>query len=409
MRRQLITGTGVLALGLAAIGAAAPPALAQVAVACSNRSALASALATAPDRAVLTLAPSCAYTLNSPLPAVTGTMVIQGDGATLRPAPGIRSPLIDDRGNLTVDRLNVRGGGTAIEVIGHGRLTVSGGSYRGTAGPAVKVSEDDEPGVTTITGVTFTADSGGVSYFNEAGELDIINCRFLRNSGGVSEFALNGEINGSVFTGNTSGDGGAVWADDDGGPGLTGDTLTGNTASGDGGAVYDAGGGGDADVIRSLVYGNRAGEDGGGIYEASNQAIGGEHLTDDLITGNTAGRDGGGSWNIGSTITGTTISGNTAMRDGGGIYSAAGFFAELSGSAVAGNRAFRDGGGIWNSGDADLDAASRVTRNQAAAGGGIWSEPDVGANVGITGGSSVTLNEPDNCEPAGSARGACTG
>jgi hypothetical protein len=46
-----------------------------------------------------------------------------------------------------------------------------------------------------------------------------------------------------------------------------------------------------------------------------------------------------------------------------------------------------------------------VTRNKAAAGGGIYAVDPDGVSLA---GTDVTGNKPDNCEPAGSVVG-CTG
>lgn len=407
MRPFLAMAAGATASILAIGGLAAPVASAAVTVVrCGNAAGLQSAVTRSAGRLTVDLAPSCAYRLARPL-TVRGTLVIRGNGATVRPGPGVRGPLIADRGRLAVDDLNVTGGRTAIAVTGHGRLTVHGGSYSHMTGRAITVHES-EPVETDFTGVTF--DGSGVSYSDVDGGIIITRCRFL--GGGISEFALYGEIDYTLITGSTAGEGGAIWADDDDGPGLVGDTITNNHADGDGGAIYVAGGGGDADLTRTIVSGNTAGGDGGGLYEDSDQGVGGANIDYSLITGNSAKGDGGGMWNIGATFRDSQVTGNTAGRNGGGVYvpAASDGDDDFYATAVAANRAAGDGGGMWAGGGASLNQHSMVTRNTAQAGGGVWQARDTAEPyLLLTGGSTVTLNEPDNCDLAPGTVTTCTG
>jgi hypothetical protein len=101
------------------------------------------------------------------------------------------------------------------------------------------------------------------------------------------------------------------------------------------------------------------------------------------------------------TLTGCTITGNkaTSSADGGGIANFG--TVELINSRVTGNTSERRGAGVftWFSSTVTLDAASRVTGNQAsltnvASGGGIFNN---GGTVTLSSGDNVTGNTPHNC------------
>jgi hypothetical protein len=91
-----------------------------------------------------------------------------------------------------------------------------------------------------------------------------------------------------------------------------------------------------------------------------------------------------------------TVTGNTASY-GGGIYNGGTLI--LTESVITDNVATELGGGIFNVGTLSLDAASRVTGNDAKAtdpnsGGGIYHN---GVTVTLSTTENVTGNDPDNC------------
>jgi predicted outer membrane repeat protein len=96
-----------------------------------------------------------------------------------------------------------------------------------------------------------------------------------------------------------------------------------------------------------------------------------------------------------------TVTGNTAPVSGGGIYAEGSLI--LTKSVITGNVASERGGGIAIFGTVTLDAASRVTGNDANefapdSGGGIYIN---GGTVTLSSTENVTGNEPDNCAPNG--------
>ena len=122
-----------------------------------------------------------------------------------------------------------------------------------------------------------------------------------------------------------------------------------------------------------------------------------------------------------SEVNGNTASGHGVLASGGGIINAQGppgaagsAVLTLNNSRVNNNRAGGDGGGIANGvplgcpipllgGPVTLNH-SQVAGKTAAAGGGIFN---FGGTVTLSA-SSVTGNNPDNCEPPGTITG-CTG
>ncbi|MGH2616439.1 MAG: hypothetical protein ACRDJC_14445, partial [Thermomicrobiales bacterium] len=155
---------------------------------------------------------------------------------------------------------------------------------------------------------------------------------------------------------------------------------------------------GSLELTDCTITGNTATNFGSGIDNSGTLK-----LTGCTVSGNVAmASQGGGIRNDGTmTLTGCTVSGNTAGA-GGGIYN---FFGtgELINSTVSGNTA-DFGGGIFNNGGmVTLDAASRVTGNDADptvpdSGGGIFNQ--VGT-VPLGSADNVSGNTPDNCAPNG--------
>src|SRR6185312_7870856 len=102
------------------------------------------------------------------------------------------------------------------------------------------------------------------------------------------------------------------------------------------------------------------------------------------------------------------ITGNYASEDGGGIDNQAGTFPTgfltLTHTMVSSNDAGSLGGGIYNAGAVAV-ADTRISRNTARGGGGIYQaiEGD-GYGVSLTS-SAVLHNIPDNCEPPGTIMG----
>ena len=175
----------------------------------------------------------------------------------------------------------------------------------------------------------------------------------------------------STVSGNSSGDGGGIFAYA-GAVTLENTTVSGNNATNGGGILTTLGG--TLTLTSSTVSGNTATYGtGAGIYTY----LGTLDLTDSTVSGNYCYGSGGGFvlWGGSLNLTRSTVSGNTAT-DSGGI---AGFFnasLNLTSSAVTGNTTlFGSGGGITSSGTLSL-TNSTVSGNHAVfgIGGGILNQ-----------------------------------
>jgi len=129
-------------------------------------------------------------------------------------------------------------------------------------------------------------------------------------------------------------------------------------------------------------------------------------LTNDAVNANTATRTGGGIANdphAQLTLGDTSVTHNTSGGDGGGISNFAN--AALTNDTLNANSAVGNGGGVFNGserfvlalveGTMTMDPNTGVSRNRAAAGGGI----DVAAGTVTLNGATVAGNIPDNCQP----------
>jgi predicted outer membrane repeat protein len=261
---------------------------------------------------------------------------------------------INDHGlPLTVTRSTFAGNTSGSSLPGQ----PSGGGINAHMG---ELSGSHEVGAVTVTGSTFTRNTGGGIACDYAYcDLTVTRSVFIRNAdSGISITADDGSISvaHSVFRCNTSSvvGGGIDFASDESGDlTATNDVFTGNTAA----------------------------LGGGGIYNLETAT-----LTGDSFTGNSA-ADGGAvlnDWRL--TATGTAFRNNKAKKDGGAIYKYDVFGSgtlSITGGRITGNTAGGDGGGIYNSGP----------------------HPG-GADVSPS--TAVRNNQPDNCAPLGSVAN-CTG
>jgi hypothetical protein len=233
--------------------------------------------------------------------------------------------------------------------------------------------------------------------------------------GGIQNLLGTVTVNSSHVNGNTSLNGGGI-----------------SSGNGNGGIPP---GTGHLVLSKSQVNGNTAtapapqpGSQGGPPIAAGGIANGGDAvLNSTQVDNNTASHtSGAGIVNHGtmtlnkSEVNGNTAAGTGVIASGGGIISAQGppgsvsTALTLNNSKVNNNTAGGDGGGIANGvplpgpmpligGQLTLNH-SQVTGNTASHGGGIFNN---GGTVTLSA-TSVTGNNPDNCEPPGSIAG-CTG
>ena len=213
-------------------------------------------------------------------------------------------------------------------------------------------------GVTGNTANATTAGSGGGGLFN-AGTTTLDGVTVSNNS------AVQGKA-----------DGGGVLNDMAGALGITGGSVTGNTAARAGGGVENNAG--TVNATNATFTGNRAGVNGGALH-ASGAAT--NTITLSKVTGNLAGTNGGGLWITSGgklDLLGATVSGNSANR-GGGVYNdGAGGAITVTASTLSGNTATMGGGGLFSSGGSVVFSNATVSGN--ASGG-------TGGGVAVTGGT----------------------
>jgi hypothetical protein len=306
------------------------------------------------DKFTISFAVSGTIDLQSPLPALTNNIAIQGPGGS----------------SLTVERA---AGASFSSANDFGSIFFIG------SGQTASLS-----GLTIANGTTW-------GIYNNGGTVSVSNCTVSGNSaGGISTFGTL-TISNSTISGNSDSSLGGGIANAVGSTlTVSGCTISGNSCGGDGGGIFNEG---QLTVTDSTLSGNSAGFEGGGIWSTGSLTVSGTN-----IVGNAGTVEGGGIFNANAfggpaTIIGSTLSGNSATY-GGGIANEStnnGFPATLtvSGSTLISNSASY-GGGIYNFG-ATLTVAnsSTVSGNSATYGGGIYNEAFlIGALPG-----SVTLRD----------------
>jgi hypothetical protein len=261
---------------------------------------------------------------------------------------------------------------------GGGKVTLSGGgssrilhikSAWNVATPLLTVQNlKFIDGFTSDVANTTSTTQGGAAIFQDGGSLTVINCTFANNqcaSTGqdVSGGAINGQgigtlvIMGSVFSGNSGSNGGAVGTQAENVT-IVNTTFSDNTASGTDGNPGNGGDGGalsfdGADVSLTLCgdifTGNHANAQGGALFRVA--------YTDEPVTIDRCSFEGnsvdmtnglaGGLYleNVTIQMTGTTIANNSANY-GGGFWIGQSAIANLVNVTIANNTA-NMGGGVW--------------------------------------------------------------
>ncbi|KES06252.1 hypothetical protein BU52_16105 [Streptomyces toyocaensis] len=308
-------------------------------VPCHDNAALISAVneANAAGSGVIRLARKCTYILSrafpgdygdNALPAITGNITIEGNGATLaraNTAPDMRILQVSGHGALTVENTTLTNGKLDPN------FSFGGNAFVFVPTASLKL-------VHSRLTHGFARWGGGV--LND-GPLEIDHSQITRNStsyggGGIwNRWTLL--VKASEITANT----GAVEI----GGIATGGSTPGPTATATvrSSRVSDNRGSGIAtdvhmttDVIDSVVTGNTgtAAVPGGGVDNEGTTT-----LTRSQVVGNHSPSTGGGIYNVGTLrLVRTSVSRNTAGTDGGGIYNAIPGTVTLRHSAVYGNR-----------------------------------------------------------------------
>lgn len=367
---------------------------ANIDVPAGDETALVNAIVTANGNGeddVISLGAGSSYTFtaaNNPLnalPVVTSKITIAGNGAFIeRQAGSPEFRLIDvgDGGDLTLDRLVVRGGavtynaplvefnngGGGIRLFGIGTLTLTnttvtqnrcdgnvcqgGGILVFPLGQAFGPEGAANPGnakavlVDSVVSENFAGTGGGISLRHNFQQLELTRTA-IRDNDGIEGGGLtaNGDdrvtITDSTFAGNGVSEvveggalggglldyGGATWV-------IRGTTFTGNTASGE-----------SASPASTEIRGAAIGEAGGASFTIVNSTFTGNTVTN-TGPGSSNGAAIYGSGGIGAewTLNNVTISGNTVSGTGG---SGAGIAIEtgtltIRNSIVSGNTAAAD-------------------------------------------------------------------
>lgn len=319
------------------------------------------------------------------------------------------------------------GGAIALE---YGELTIAeGATFEGNktlgangsgeeGGGAIAVwhdSSNGEPGQTrlSVTKATFKQNSTHVSggaIYNKDGNITITGSQFDQNSSGSMGGAIanmsgetdyTGEINitDSGFTGNTAGNGGAVWNGADGKVNITNSTFSKNTAMLEGHILQQGGAitnGGEMTVNDGSFDGNNAGK-GGAIYNATNATL---KITGTSFTNNTAAGWGGAILNSGATITVTDarFENNIAQHGTGGAIGNPNEgtpSVTVSGTKFLNNHAFFDGGAIGNYGGMKIEnCLFEGNTAQLDFDGGTWTKPVTDDTP--VGGGAISLGAVSN-------------
>jgi hypothetical protein len=402
------------------------------------------------------------------LPVITTRIGVNGNGATIAGnQTSFRIFEVDGPGgNLSLQNLTITGGsadnGGGIANVG-GTVTlnhtqVTGNTATQAGGGIASVSDPAGVAKLTLNNSTVTGNNqtdpdnlGGGGIVNILGTVTLNSSQVNRNSaqGFVGGGIASGDylnfsdttsfltLNNSQVNGNTApnGNGGGI-QNLLGTATLNSSQVDGNTSLNGGGIASGPGNGGAPGATSQLILsksevnGNTAtapvpqpGEgappiSAGGLVNGGNAT-----LNSTKVDNNTASHtSGGGIVNHGtmtlnkSEVNGNTAAGSGPVASGGGIVSAQGppgtvpTTLTINNSQVSNNTAGGNGGGIANgispmlTGGALTLNHSQVTGNTAAHGGGIFNS---GGTVTLAA-TSVTGNNPDNCEPPGTISG-CTG
>ncbi|WP_374773474.1 hypothetical protein OG756_10830 [Streptomyces sp. NBC_01310] len=220
-----------------------------------------------------------------------------------------------------------------------------------------RIAQIDGPGGRlTVEGVTAT----GGGYLDYAGT-------YLPTDGGTLI------LKHSTVTNSTANQGGAIFVNQSSTLEMYNSVVR-DSAAQRGGAIYN-GPGSTTLLQKTKLVRNQATELGGGLFTAG----------------------------VSTTIKNSHIDDNRAFQQGGGIYNDRAPLT-ISSTTITDNRAGTTGGGIANDGTTTL-TDTKVRRNIALNGGGVWQGPSGGSLTLVR--SRIVENTPNNCRPVGSIPG-CT-
>ena len=290
MHRISATAAVLIAAAMGVVGVSSP---AMASTVPCDASDLVSAINTANGTSgggTVTLTSGCTYTLTvanntitgggggNGLPAITGNVTIQGNGATITRSAASGTPVfrifdVAASGSLTLTSLTVSNGLVDNGQLGgggifnDGTLTISGGTFTGNSSPASTGSSGGgigNSGTLNVTTSTFTGNTGqeGGAIFNQR-SATITNSTFSTNvatifgGGALLNAAGSMTVTGDTFTGNSGPGGGAI--DNDTALNIGDSTFTGNTAGNNGGgAIGNLSSSAIITITQSTISGNSA-------------------------------------------------------------------------------------------------------------------------------------------------------
>jgi hypothetical protein len=338
--------------------------------------------------------------LQSPLPALTNSIAIQGPGAgslTVEEAAGTSFlgtiVVVAEGQTASLSGLTIANG-TDDAIFNTGALTISGCTFSGNSG--VNGAIFNNSGSMSVSGCTITGNSGvfGGGISNFGGPLTVSGCDLSGNTaeegGGIFNFGGKLTVSGSTIAGNSAIAGGGIF--NSGTATISASTLSGNTAV-YGGGIYAAATVGALTVSGSTLSGNSA-TYGGGIY-----AFGALTVANTTFTGNSA-YEGGGIYNDGATTVRDSVFGGSSTNSsnsaelGGAIFNGVLGTLDVRGSTFSGNTAGDSGGAVYNLGMATVQQCTLSANTAGSAGGGIFN----GASGTLAVKDSTVLN---NVAPLG--------
>jgi Right handed beta helix region len=250
------------------------------------------------------------------LPSVTSTLTIRGQGAESTSIernfgftpPFFRLGHVAATGNLTFDRLTLRGGGL-------GGAGANGGNLF------------NQQGTLTLTNSTLTSGSAslGACIFNQRGtvtlaETTVTDCR-AQEGGGIENDGGRVVLVHSIMARNGGQfGGGGIFNFRGGTVTLLQSTLRDNGLTGPGGGLNNFDTSSTVHIIDSTIADNAA-EVGGGIYNRGTMTILNSTIANNRSSGPLSFSQGGGVSNFSGTLTilNSTIANNQAPRGGGGL------------------------------------------------------------------------------------------
>jgi predicted outer membrane repeat protein len=328
----------------------------------SLRAAILSATGSHSDKFTIGFGVTGTIDLQSPLPHLSGSIAIQGPGAS----------------QLTVERAASASFTSAIVSVDAGQTASLSGLTiaRGSAGGIFNLGTLTVANSAVVNNSAGTVPgTGGGGILNASGGVltlsgSIVSGNTAWGGGGILN-VLDGTltVSASSVSGNTAAEAGGIL--NNGTLLMTGSTVSGDAAIGfDFGVQHFFGNGGGMEnggtmTIRDTTFRSCSADFGGGMENGGTVTVSGCTFIGNTATG------GGAIYNIGPlTIRDSYFCGNTAAN-GGAIEN--GYQLTVQGSTFTGNTASSSGGAICNLGTATVQQSTLSGNSAGSGGGGIYN------------------------------------